>query len=206
VTFRVPNESDTDSTTKVEVNLPADAPVASVSLKPVAGWTAVATKSKLATPLEAHGAQITEAVSKITWTAASDAGIKPGEFQEFDVSMGPLPKTDQMIFKALQTYSDGTVVRWIEEPAADGTEPESPAPVLKLVAATAEGAAPAATGAPVAAPGETESNGPDALSIAGLVAGVLALIIGLLAYAKAGRRPEPAAGAPAKAEEPATRS
>jgi uncharacterized protein YcnI len=208
VTFRVPNESDTDSTTKVEINLPADAPVASVSLKPLTGWTAVATKSKLATPLEAHGAQITEAVSKITFTAQAASAIKPGEFQEFDVSMGPLPKADQMIFKALQTYSDGTVVRWIEEPAADGTEPESPAPVLKLAAASAQGAdAPAAaTEAPVAAPGVAESDGPDALSIAGLVAGVLALIVGLLAYARAGRRPEPAAATTAKSGEPSARS
>ncbi len=207
VTFRVPNESDTDSTTKVEINLPADAPVASVSLKPVNGWTAVATKSKLATPLEAHGAQITEAVSKITFTAPAASAIKPGEFQEFDVSMGPLPTADQMIFKALQTYSDGTVVRWIEEPAADGTEPESPAPVLKLAASSAQGAdAPAATEAPVAAPGGAGSDGPDALSIAGLVAGVLALIVGLLAYARASRRPEPAAATTAKSGEPSARS
>src|SRR5690348_5731967 len=69
VTFRVPNESDTASTTKVEVNLPADKPVASVSLKPVPGWTAEAVKSKLATPIKAHDTDITEAVSKVTWTA-----------------------------------------------------------------------------------------------------------------------------------------
>ena len=137
VTFKVPNESDEASTTKLEVNLPADAPVASVSVRPVPGWTAVAEKSKLATPLEAHGTQITEAVSKITWTASADAAIKPGEFQTFDVSMGPLPEAPQMIFKALQTYSDGTIVRWIDEPSTDGTEPESPAPVLKLAAAGA---------------------------------------------------------------------
>src|SRR3954464_5875764 len=68
VTFRVPNESDTARTTKVEVNLPADAPFASVSLKPVAGWTMTAEKAKLAQPIEAHGAQLTDAVSKITWT------------------------------------------------------------------------------------------------------------------------------------------
>ncbi len=208
VTFRVPNESDTDSTTKVEVNLPADAPVASVSVRPVPGWTAVAVKSKLAKPLEAHGTQITEAVSKITWTAQSAAAIKPGEFQEFDVSMGPLPQTEQMVFKSLQTYSDGTVVRWIDEPTTDGTEPESPAPVLKLVAAPAAGAdqGAAATDAPTSTAGRAESDGPDGLGIAGLVAGVLALIIGLLAYAKAGRRPEPAAEKPAKSAEPASRS
>ena len=35
-----------------------------------------------------------------------------------------------MVFKALQTYSDGNVVRWIEEPVDGGEEPEHPAPVL----------------------------------------------------------------------------
>ena len=37
--------------------------------------------------------------------AQGDAAIKPGQFQEFEVSHGALPETDQMISKALQTYS-----------------------------------------------------------------------------------------------------
>src|SRR4051812_30335161 len=69
VTFRVPNETDSANPTKVEISLPADTPFASVSLKPVAGWTMAPVRSKLAEPIEAHGAQITEAVTKITWTA-----------------------------------------------------------------------------------------------------------------------------------------
>ena len=192
VTFKVPNESDDASTTKLEVNLPADAPVASVSLRPVAGWTAVAVKSKLATPIEAHGTQITEAVSKITWTASGDAAIKPGQFQTFDVSMGPLPKAEQMVFKSLQTYSDGNIVRWIDEPTTDGTEPESPAPTLKLTAAGAEPAA-APAGAPTVeaqtAPAVTEDDGNGtAFGIAGIVLGLAGLILGLLAYRRAGQR------------------
>jgi hypothetical protein len=36
------------------------------------------------------------------------------------------------VFKAVQTYSDGTVVSWIE-PVVKGTPaPEHPAPVLRL--------------------------------------------------------------------------
>ncbi|MFC4148694.1 DUF1775 domain-containing protein, partial [Micromonospora mangrovi] len=35
VSFRVPNETDTADTTKVEVNLPTATPIASVSLKPL---------------------------------------------------------------------------------------------------------------------------------------------------------------------------
>jgi len=191
VTFKVPNESDEASTTKIEVNLPQDAPVASVSLRPVPGWTAVAEKAKLAKPLEAHGTQITEAVSKITWTASGTAAIKPGEFQTFDVSMGPLPETPQMIFKTLQTYSDGTVVRWIDEPATDGTEPESPAPVLKLAAAgtgSDAAAAPAATSDAAAPAGESSGTGlGTTFGIIGAVLGLAALILALLAYRRAGR-------------------
>ncbi|HEX5202416.1 MAG TPA: YcnI family protein [Actinoplanes sp.] len=191
VTFRVPNESDTASTTKVEVNLPADKPVASVSIKPVQGWTAVAVKSKLATPIKAHDTEITEAVSKITWTADANAAVKPGQFQEFDVSLGPLPDSGQMVFKTLQTYSDGSIVRWIDEPTTDGSEAEHPAPVLKLAAATAPAAA---APAPAENTGES-SDGPDAYGIAGLVAGLIALVLALFAVWRAGRRPGPASPA-----------
>lgn len=202
VTFKVPNESDDASTTKLEVNLPADAPVASVSLRPVAGWTAVAEKSKLATPIEAHGTQITEAVSKITWTAASaGAGIQPGQFQTFDVSMGPLPQAPQMVFKSLQTYSDGTIVRWIDEPTTDGTEPESPAPTLKLTAAGAAADAPAAGPAATvaAAPAATGDGGDGngtAYGIAGIVLGLAGLVLGLLAYRRSGKSAPAAATTP----------
>jgi len=199
VTFRVPNETNNADTTTLEVNLPADNPVASVSVKPVPGWTAVAVKSKLATPIKAHDTEITEAVSKITWTAGSGAAIKPGQFQEFDVSLGPLPASGQMVFKALQTYSDGTVVRWIDEPTTDGTEPEHPAPVLKLTpaAATAAAVVPAA-----AAASADESDGTSVLGVAGLIAAVLALIVALLAYARSGRRPTVAAPAATPSESP----
>ncbi|WP_433361772.1 YcnI family protein [Actinoplanes sp. CA-142083] len=186
VTFRVPNESDTASTTKLEVNLPADKPVASVSVKPVPGWTAVAVKSKLATPIKAHDTEITEAVSKITWTADGSSAVKPGQFQEFDVSLGPLPDSGQMIFKALQTYSDGSIVRWIDEPTTDGSEPEHPAPVLKLAAA----AAPAAAAPAPADSADESSSGTNAYGIAGLVAGLIALVLALLAFQRAGRKPE----------------
>jgi uncharacterized protein YcnI len=195
VTFRAPNESDSAETVKIEVNMPADAPVASVSVKPTPGWTVAAVKGKLATPLKAHGSEITEAVTKITWTASAGNGVKPGQFQEFDVSMGPLPENvQQMVFKTLQTYSDGTVVRWIDEPTTDGTEPESPAPVLKLAAAPAAAAAAAPAPAAEAAPAE-ESGGSNALGIAGLVAGLAALVLALLAYQRAGRTAPAAAAA-----------
>lgn len=186
VTFRVPNETDKTDTTRLEVNLPTATPIASVSLKPVAGWTAATVKSKLATPIKSDDGEITEAITKITWTASAAAAIKPGQFQEFDVSLGPLPEAGQVVFKALQTYSDGTVVRWIDEPAADGTEPEHPAPTLKLTPA-GDTAAAAPAGAPVvttAAATKGDGNGTP-WGIAGVVLGLLALVLGLLAYRRA---------------------
>jgi uncharacterized protein YcnI len=198
VTFRVPNETDNTDTTKLEINMPMDTPVASVSLKPMSGWTAVAEKAKLATPIKAHDTEITEAVSKITWTAQPGTAIKPGQFQEFDVSLGPLPEAKQMIFKALQTYSDGNIVRWIEEPTTDGTEPEHPAPVLTLTPAAADGAT-TTTAATVAAADTSGDGNGTPYGIAGIILGLAGLVLGLLTYRRSSRS---AAAAVSTAAEP----
>lgn len=148
LTFKVPTEKDNASTTKLEVDFPDDQPLASVSYQPKVGWDIAVEKAPLPSPITTDDGQLTDHVTKITWTAANaDAAIKPGEFDTFPVSVGPLPTADRMEFKALQTYSSGEVVRWIEEAAAGSTaEPAHPAPVLAL---TPAGAAGSATAAPV---------------------------------------------------------
>ncbi|MEU4776895.1 YcnI family protein [Micromonospora sp. NPDC023633] len=190
--FRVPNESDTASTTKLEVVLPENAPVGSVSTMPVPGWTVAVEKRKVDPPVEVHGSQLSEVVSKLTWTATGNAAVKPGQFQEFPVSMGPLPQVETMVFKTLQTYSDGNVQRWIEEPLPGGEEPESPAPVLALTAASPSTAPTAPTGAaaPQADDDDDESDGvATGLAVAGLVAGVGGLLLGGLAFSRTRRTP-----------------
>ncbi|MFB9836356.1 YcnI family copper-binding membrane protein [Actinoallomurus acaciae] len=138
VSFRVPNEEQGADTTKLEVDLPTDHPIASVSVRPVPGWKIKVEKAKLATPLKTDGGELTEAVSKITWSGGK---ITPGEFQEFDVSMGPLPTgVDRLMFKAAQTYSNGDVVNWNQDPGNGGQEPEHPAPTIHLVAAASDAA------------------------------------------------------------------
>ncbi|WP_406475905.1 YcnI family protein [Streptomyces sp. NBC_01615] len=139
VNFKVPNERDNASTTKLEVNFPTDHPLASVMPQPIDGWSVKVTKSKLAKPLTLHGEKIDEAVTKVTWTA-SGKGIEPGFFQKFPLSIGALPEdTDELVFKAVQTYSDKEVVRWIEPQKEGEEEPENPAPVLALSAASETG-------------------------------------------------------------------
>jgi uncharacterized protein len=135
INVKVPNERDNASTVKVELTFPADHPLASVMPQPVPGWDVKVTRTKPAEPVEAHGRKLTEVPSKITWTETG-GGIEPGTFQQFPVSVGQLPEdVDRLVLKAVQTYSNKEVVRWIEEPPAEGgEEPESPAPVLRLVA------------------------------------------------------------------------
>ncbi len=186
LTFRVPNERDDASTVKVEVVLPEDAPLASVSIKPAPGWTAVVEKRTLATPIKSHDREITQVASKITWTADAASAIKPGQFQEFDVSAGPVPEVSRLVFKSLQTYSSGEIVRWIEE-AKPGEEAEHPAPVLKVLPKAGAPAAPAPAAAGAAPAGDGDDPWPLALSIAALAVALGALALSLR------RRPAPPA-------------
>jgi uncharacterized protein YcnI len=128
--FSVPNESETASTTKIEVTFPTATPIPFVSVQPIPGWTWSADTTTLAKPVKTDDGTITEAVSKLTW---SGGAIAPGEFQLFTISAGPLPtNAKSLTFKVVQTYSDGEVSRWIEDTPKGGPEPEFPAPVLKL--------------------------------------------------------------------------
>ena len=130
LSFSVPNETTTASTVKLEITFPTDNPIASVSVQPVPGWTWSADTTTLAKPIKTDDGTISEAVSKLTYAGGA---IAPGEFQLFTISAGPLPTNAKSIeFKVVQTYSDGSVVRWIEDTPKGGPEPENPAPVLKL--------------------------------------------------------------------------
>ncbi|WP_405824200.1 YcnI family protein [Streptomyces sp. NBC_01390] len=175
LSFRVPNEEDSATTTKVQVFLPTDHPVLGVLVTPEAGWTAKVTTTKLKTPIKTDDGTITDAVSEITW---SGGRIRQGEYEDFDVAFGQLPdSTDQLAFKTLQTYSDGNVVRWIETAQAGQDEPENPAPTLKLTAAAA--AAPSAVASPKSEAAQDSGSASDStargLGIAGLIVGVLGL-------------------------------
>lgn len=195
ITFRVPNEDDTAGTVKVEVTLPQDTPITSLRTKPVPGWTAKITKSKLATPVTVHGNEITEAVSSVSWTANSGVRIAPGEFGEFEVSGGPMPETEQLVLPAIQTYEGGKVVKW-DAPPTDGAEPDRPAPVVKLAPKSEGDDHHGGGAAPVNSPSEAGDDHADAsgadttarwLGGAGLAVGALGLGIGVGATLRARR-------------------
>ncbi|MBP2703780.1 YcnI family protein [Microbispora sp. RL4-1S] len=192
IAFRVPNERDKDSTTKVEVTFPTDHPLPFVSVRPVPGWDVKLTRGKLPAPVvDDAGDKITEAVLKITWSGGK---IDPGQFQEFEASVGPLPKSvGSLQFPTVQTYSNGEVVNWSDAPKSDGSEAEHPVPTLKLVpagegdaagghadASASPSAAPAAPAVAVANEAENGSDGTARLLAGiGIAVGVVGAGIGI---------------------------
>jgi uncharacterized protein YcnI len=192
IVFRVPNESDTASTVKLRIQLPADTPFASVSTEPVPGWTTTLTRTALNPPLkDDDGNEITEAVSVVEFAAdAGNSGIGPGQFQEFSLSVGPFPDAKALSFSTVQTYSDGTETAWIDPTVEGQPEPDHPAPTLTLGSSSADGSSSSSDGssgsASSSSDGGSSSTGTVALilSIVALVLGVGGVVLGL----RAGRR------------------
>jgi periplasmic copper chaperone A len=181
VTVSVPDESDAASTVGVRIQLPTDTPLTSVRAQPVPGWTVTMTRVALDPPVTTDdGDTIDSAVSVVEFRADEGGGIAPGEFQEFALSGGPFPDVDSLTFNAVQSYSDGSEVAWIE-PTVDGQpEPEHPAPVLSLTATgagTDAHGATADTGTTTAA--ATSDDGADTTATIALVVAVLGLLAGL---------------------------
>ena len=182
--FRVPDESDTASTVDLRIQLPTGTPLSSVQAEPVPGWTVTLTSSPLPKPVTTDdGDTITSAVSVVEYKADA-GGIAPGQFQEFALSGGPIPKVESLTFNAVQSYSDGTQAAWIEPTVAGQAEPEHPAPVLSLAAAPstagASSSAGSASAASSAAPAASRSaDGGNGTAVTALVVGVLGLLAGL---------------------------
>jgi periplasmic copper chaperone A len=157
---RVPSERDV-ATTKVELQLPDG--FAEASWEPVPGWKVNVTKAKLPQPVKTDDGEVTEEVEQITWSGGS---IPPGAFQDFGLSVQIPDKGGKLTFKALQTYADGHVVRWIGPQDSD-----NPAPTVDVTSGAEASSTPGS------------SAGTDTVSIIALVLGALGLIAGLVALA-----------------------
>ncbi|MDQ1123805.1 YcnI family copper-binding membrane protein [Microbacterium trichothecenolyticum] len=199
VNFRVPTESETASTVKLEVTLPTDTPLSAVLVQPVPGWTATVEKGALPAPVEVDGNTLTEAPLRIVWQADPGVGIGQDQFQIFSAVLGPVPDTGHLVLPAEQTYSDGSVVDWAATPdqvAADDTL--EPAPVLYIndtppTAGHSHGAHATASAAPTAHDAAPASSGDSSglalgLSIAALVVAAAGAVLGALAFARRSKR------------------
>jgi periplasmic copper chaperone A len=185
LTFVVPNEESKASTVEVEVKVPTNPPIAQFLAKPVPGWKISVQNVTLAKPVVTADGSISTVVSYVTWSGGK---ITPGHYQEFPVMADPLPShVRQIVFKAIQTYSNGDVVRWIDLPQPGPLPPQHPAAILTLTsahAATNTGNAASAAGPAGPADGSTAI----ALGLVGLAAGALGLAAGLSAWLRERQR------------------
>jgi uncharacterized protein len=175
ISFRVPVEENS-ATVGVTIAFPTDHPIASVLVNPVPGWRNTEKTVTLAKPIHTDDGDITTAVSQVTWTAEQGQGLQPGEVGIFTVLAGQLPDVHRLVFRAVQTYANGDVVRWIEQ-AAPGShaEPEHPAPVLRLRSPASD---------PSSATSSPSNRGPTILSIVALALAAAALGVALVSRAK----------------------
>ena len=194
IALKIANETDATDTVKVDVKLPDDSPIASVTVELMeGGWTSQVVKRPG-----------TDTVSEVIWTGGK---IAPNEDAEFKMTLGPLP-TDvtELAFPTIQTYSDGKEVAWIEPTPPSGEEPARPVPTLKLTAAqggsttaptttspsttasstsTTTSSKPTTTVAPVATAAKKDDDSKAPLIIAVIV--VLALLGGIGMYVRSRR-------------------
>ena len=127
-------------------------------------------------PVEAFGEEYKEEVDTVTFTGDGKTGvIRPGEFQDFGLSVGvPEGKPgSKLTFKATQTYERGEVVRWIGPPDAD-----EPAPQVTLLDGEESEAEPASTATSATGEDDDDDGASTALVIAALGLGALGLAVG----------------------------
>ena len=192
VDIRVPNETSKARTVKVAVQIPPG--FTFLVPEPVPGWTSQVTTEKLAKPIKTDDGTVSEQPTEVVWTAAAGKGTPPAQFQNFPLEIVvPGKDGDVLSFKTVQTYSDGSVVRWID--AAEGEHPAPPFNVpavggsfLQLPGAPgppAPGTSSAADAGEAKAPAPatvTKSSGAsNGLGIAALVIAILALVAALAA-------------------------
>jgi uncharacterized protein YcnI len=178
---RVPSEDKESPTVKVEVRFPMDS-VSISRFEPKPGW-----KYDLAK-------DATNKITGVTWTATGE-GLSSTEFGEFYMQGKVADNATEIVWKAYQTYKNGTVVEWVGAAGSDkpasvtkvtpkptGAAADSHGNVVAPAAPAAGSSTPAVNGAAsgsTAASSATTSQTPLYLSIVALALGVIALIISL---------------------------
>jgi uncharacterized protein len=190
LTFVVPNEKSNATTVGVTVQFPTDHPIAEALVQSMPGWKSDVATFKPATAIQTDNGPVDEAVKSVTWTATDGKGIEQNHFAEFAVSVGLPDDTDSLTFPAIQTYSDGSKVNWIQVTPPGGPEPDNPAPVLTLTAgeSSTTPTTAATTGSASSTVSKSDVDNAKTIAIIGVIVGVLGLVAGAVAIVLARRR------------------
>jgi periplasmic copper chaperone A len=184
LSFLAPNEEQGTKMTELQVNFPTppQTPIPTVTVEAKPGWNVTVTTTKLAKPLVTDDGSISDVVSEVDWKAKTPAdGIAVGQFGEFTIDADGLPDNEnQVVFRAIQTYDNGDVVKWIDPVTAGGPEAEHPTPILELTNPAGESATPtttAPTSTTAVAATSTKDNSARALAIIAIALGAVALVL-----------------------------
>ena len=131
ITLRVPTESGTVATTKVEMRIPDDVVLKTVLVEPVPGWRIDTTKKTIPPIIEDDGDQVTEVVNSVTWTATGP-GVPLGQFVQFGLDVGPVPDITTLALPTVQIFADGTKREFTEKTTEENPDPESPEPTVTI--------------------------------------------------------------------------
>ncbi len=183
--FSVPQERAGTKTNQIEVRLPTDAPIAEVYPMSVDGWAPRISSRTLDKPVAGiHSSGVSTVTTAVTWVRVGASAAGPARLA---LSMGPMPQAERLTFEVVQTYADGTVVRWADaagrapgpgaHPAAGGARrggsgrtrrarrPAAGAPALRTAGWTPH-PRPGLSGA------DEQSGNADGMLAAGLLAGL----------------------------------
>lgn len=170
-TVKVPSENEGVSTTKIQVLIPEEVNITRFEPKP--GWKYEIQKDD------------SDKITSVTWTTVGE-GLSATEFGQFNMNGKVGDKATEIVWKAIQTYSDGSVVEWVE--AEEANHPAS-VTVVNPADAAAHGHGEKTTDKhasseekateEVKETSASAANTPLYLSIAALIAGLMALVISL---------------------------
>lgn len=196
-TFSVPHGCEESPTTKIEIQVPES--VLSVTPTRNPYYDVRASITELDEPTtDAHGNEVTERTSSITYTARTP--LPDGQRDTFELSFQvPDAAGEVLAFPTIQTCEKGRT-DWIEVAAEgqDAEELEHPAPAFEILPASGEDhhgsasgaeqeadeATEGAAGEAGATADEADSDSSAALGWAGLAAGLVGLAAGGLALAR----------------------
>ena len=203
LTFSIGHGCEDSPTNSMAFQVPESVLNAAPQVK--AGWTITTESEELAEPVVAgHGEEQTDRVALITFTADDGNAVDPHYRDSFTLAFKAPAEEGELFFKVIQGCETGENA-WISEWDGTGTEPDSPAPSVMVVAGadgagsdhhaeeTANSSADhaeetTATGVTVGSDsdddGDSSSNG---LAVTGIVVGGLGLVAGGTALAR-GRR------------------
>lgn len=102
--FRLANQRAGTDSNRLEIIFPAGPPIAFAEVQPARGWTAKINPRPLDPPVRSGDRTISQVVGSIVLEGGK---VGPGQFEQFLVTLGPLPEQGDLVLETIQGYTNG---------------------------------------------------------------------------------------------------